>query len=228
MATDPICGMTVDEKTARSAVRDGVTYSFCGEGCRRKFMGDGYVPEPAAPSATWPPAPGRADAIYTCPMHPEIEQIGPGACPKCGMDLEPKTIQLDAAEDDPELLGMIRRFWVATALTLPVFLISMLPMLGVPLDRWLGRTVEPWVQLVLATPVVLWAGWPFFVRGFRSIVTGHLNMFTLISIGTGAAYTYSVIAVLFPAVIPHQFRHNGGLPIYFEAVAVIITLVLLG
>jgi Cu+-exporting ATPase len=161
-------------------------------------------------------------------MHPEIEQVGPGACPKCGMDLEPKTLQLDAGDDEPELRGMTRRFWIAAALTLPVFLLSMLPMLGVPVDRWLGPTIEPWLQLALATPVVLWAGWPFFERGFRSLVTGHLNMFTLIAIGTGAAYLYSLVAVLFPALIPHQFRHDGGVPVYFEAAAVIITLVLLG
>jgi Cu+-exporting ATPase len=220
--------MTVDEKTARSAVRDGITYYFCAECCRRTFMGDGHAPARLAPSATRNPPPGRAGAIYTCPMHPEIEQVGPGACPKCGMDLEPKTLQLDTGEDDHELRGMVRRFWIAAALTLPVFLISMLPMLGVPVDRWLGRAVEPWVQLILATPVVLWAGWPFFQRGFRSIVTGHLNMFTLIAIGTGAAYLYSVVAVLFPAIIPHQFKHGGVVPIYFEAAAVIITLVILG
>jgi Cu+-exporting ATPase len=161
-------------------------------------------------------------------MHPEIEQVGPGSCPKCGMDLEPKTLQLDTGDDDPELRGMTRRFWIAAALTLPVFLMSMLPMLGVPLDRWLGPTIEPWLQLALATPVVFWAGWPFFERGFRSLVTGHLNMFTLIAIGTGAAFLYSLVAVLFPALIPHQFRHDGGVPVYFEAAAVIITLVLLG
>jgi Cu+-exporting ATPase len=228
MAKDPICGMTVDEKTARSAVRDGVTYYFCAEGCRSKFMGDGHVSAPPPPSATRSPAPGRADVIYTCPMHPEVEQVGPGSCPKCGMDLEPKTLQADAGEDGHELRSMLRRFWVAAALTLPVFLISMLPMLGVPVNRWLGQTVEPWVQLLLATPVVIWGGWPFFERGLKSIVTGHLNMFTLIAIGTGAAYLYSVVAVLFPAIIPHQFKHGGVVPIYFEAAAVIITLVLLG
>ena len=234
MAIDPICGMTVDEKTARNTVRDGVTSYFCSEGCLRKFMGDAPPATPVAAaccgshrSAAKAPA-GRADAIYTCPMHPEIEQVGPGACPKCGMDLEPKTLQLDAGEDDPELRSMTRRFWIAAALTLPVFLMSMLPMLGVPVNRWLGPTIEPWLQLALATPVVLWAGWPFFERGFRSIVTGHLNMFTLIAIGTGAAYLYSLVAVLFPAVIPRQFRHDGGVPMYFEAAAVIITLVLLG
>jgi Cu+-exporting ATPase len=235
MATDPICGMTVDEKTAASAVRDGVTAYFCSEGCRRKFLGE--LPQAAAGSccgshhpagATRTPAPARADAVYTCPMHLEIEQIGPGACPKCGMDLEPKTLQAGGGEDDPELRGMTRRFWIAAALTLPVFLLSMLPMVGVPVDRWLGQEASRWVQLVLATPVVLWAGWPFFARGFRSFVTGHLNMFTLIAIGTTAAYVTSVVAVLFPSVIPHAFRHDGGVPVYFEAAAVIITLVLLG
>ena len=232
MAIDPICGMTVDEQTATSALRDGVIFYFCSEGCRRKFVAAEFLPMAASccgshrPTANAPA--GRADAIYTCPMHPEIEQIGPGACPKCGMDLEPKTLQLDSGDDDSELRGLARRFWIAAALTLPVFLISMLPMLGVPVDRWLGLTAHPWLQLVLATPVVLWAGWPFFERGFRSLVTGHLNMFTLIAIGTGAAYLSSLVAVLFPAVIPHQFRHDGGVPVYFEAAAVIITLVLLG
>ena len=232
MAIDPICGMTVDEQTATSALRDGVIFYFCSEGCRRKFVAAEFLPMAASccgshrPTANAPA--GRADAIYTCPMHPEIEQVGPGACPKCGMDLEPKTLQLDSGDDDPELRGLARRFWIAAALTLPVFLISMLPMLGVPVDRWLGPTAHPWLQLVLATPVVLWAGWPFFERGFRSLVTGHLNMFTLIAIGTGAAYLSSLVAVLFPAVIPHQFRHDGGVPVYFEAAAVIITLVLLG
>ncbi|MBU6221568.1 MAG: heavy metal translocating P-type ATPase [Planctomycetes bacterium] len=236
MAKDPICGMTVDEQTARSAVRDGVTHYFCSEGCRKKFMGGELLS--ISPSSTPPccashrpsaaPTAAPPDAIYTCPMHPEIEQVGPGACPKCGMDLEPKTLTLDAGDDDPELRGMARRFWIAAALTLPVFLVSMLPMLGVPIDRWLGLPVHAWLQFLLATPVVLWAGWPFFERGFRSFVTGHLNMFTLIAIGTGAAYLYSVVAVLFPAFIPHQFQHGGGVPVYFEAAAVIITLVLLG
>jgi len=161
-------------------------------------------------------------------MHPEIEQVGPGACPKCGMDLEPKTLQVDTGDGDREMRRMARRFWIAAAITLPVFLMSMLPMLGVPVDRWLGPTVHAWLQLILATPVVLWAGWPFFDRGFRSLVTGHLNMFTLIAVGTGAAYLASVVAVLFPAFIPHQFRHDGAAPLYFEAAAVIITLVLLG
>jgi P-type Cu+ transporter len=218
MAIDPICGMTVDETTAESAVRDGVTFFFCCAGCRRKFLGE--VP-PAAPAAP-------ADAIYTCPMHPEIEQIGPGACPKCGMDLEPKTVQAGTGEDDPELRRMSRRFRIAAALTLPVFLLAMLPMVGVPLDRWIGLQASHWLQFALATPVVLWAGWPIFARGVRSLATGHLNMFTLIAIGTAAAYLFSVAALVFPGAIPHQFQHDGGAPLYFEAAAVIITLVLLG
>ena len=230
MAIDPICGMTVDEATALSAVRDGVTYHFCAEGCRRRFLG-------AVAVAAAPPCCGShraaavaadADAIYTCPMHPDIEQLGPGACPKCGMDLEPKTLPRGPAGDDPELRGMTRRFWIAAALTLPVFLLSMLPMLGLPLDRWLDQAANHWLQLALATPVVLWAGWPFFDRGARSFASGHLNMFTLIAIGTGAAFLASVGAVLFPTAIPHQFRHDGDVPVYFEAAAVIITLVLLG
>ena len=218
MAIDPVCGMTVDETTAESAVRDGVTFFFCCKGCRRKFLGE--VP-PAAPAAD-------AGAIYTCPMHPEIEQIGPGACPKCGMDLEPKTLPAGGGEDDPELRRMSRRLWIAAVLTLPVFLLAMLPMVGVPLDRWIGIAASRWLQFALATPVVLWAGWPIFERGVRSLVTGHLNMFTLIAIGTAAAYLFSVAALVFPEAIPHQFQHDGGPPLYFEAAAVIIALVLLG
>jgi Cu+-exporting ATPase len=234
MATDPVCGMTVDEATAPSAVRDGVTAYFCSEGCRRRFLGE--EPAAAGPSCcgghraavtTGTRAAGRADAVYTCPMHPEIEQIGPGACPKCGMDLEPKVFEA-GGEDDAELRRMARRFWIAAAITLPVFLLAMLPMAGVPVDRWLGPAASRWLQCLLATPVVLWAGWPFFERGFRSLLTGHLNMFTLIAIGTGAAYLFSVAALLFPTAIPHQFQHDGGPPVYFEAAAVIITLVLLG
>ena len=233
MAIDPMCGMTVDEKTAASATRDGVIAYFCSEGCRRRFLGE--LPLAAAPSCCGSHRPagtrvvaGPADAVYTCPMHPEIEQIGPGACPKCGMDLEPKELPTGAGEDDPELRRMARRFWIAAALTLPVFLLSMLPMVGVPVDRWLGPASGRWLQFVLATPVVLWAGWPVFERGFRSLVTGHLNMFTLIAIGTSAAYLFSVVALVCPQAIPHQFRHDGGAPLYFEAAAVIIALVLLG
>lgn len=165
--------------------------------------------------------------IYTCPMHPEIEQDHPGSCPKCGMDLEPKTIAPASDDEDHELSSMTRRFWIGVVLTVPVFLLSMLPMVGVQVDHWLG-TFHVWLQFILSTPVVLWAGWPFFVRGFRSIVTWNLNMFTLIAIGTGAAYLYSLLVVLFPDLIPDDFKHHGRAEVYFEAAAVIVTLVLLG
>ncbi|MBX3433649.1 MAG: cadmium-translocating P-type ATPase [Pirellulales bacterium] len=174
------------------------------------------------------PAVQKQKVSYTCPMHPQIEQDGPGQCPICGMTLEPKTVQPDAEEDDSELRSMTLRFWVSAALTVPVLLMSMLPMVGVPIDRWLGSTLFLWIQLLLSTPVVLWGGWPFFERGWRSVVTRNLNMFTLIAIGTGAAFLYSLVAVLFPSLIPDAFRHQGTVHVYFEAAAVIVTLVLLG
>jgi len=182
----------------------------------------GMALEPARPAAS------KQKVIYTCPMHPEIEQDHPGSCPKCGMALEPKSVQPGMEEDDSELRGMSRRFWVSLMLTIPVLLLAMLPMLGVPVDHWLRPTIHNWIQLILATPVVLWGGWPFFERGWRSIVTWNLNMFTLIAIGTGAAYFYSLVAVLFPGLIPENFQHHGQVEVYFEAAAVIVTLVLLG
>jgi Cu+-exporting ATPase len=179
----------------------------------------GMALEPSQPQAR------RWKTIYTCPMHPEIEQDEPGTCPICGMDLEPKYLD---AEDGSELRSMSLRFVVGAALSVPVFLLAMLPMVGVPIDQWLGYTVNTWLQLILSTPVVLWAGWPFFVRGFRSIVTWNLNMFTLIAIGTGAAYSYSLFAVSFPDLLPDDLKAGGHVEVYFEAAAVIITLVLLG
>jgi Cu+-exporting ATPase len=160
-------------------------------------------------------------------MHPEIEQEQPGSCPKCGMDLEPKYLDAEE-EDDSELRNMTLRFWVGVALSLPVFLLAMLPMVGVPIDVWVGRTVDVWLQLILSTPVVLWSGWPFFVRGFRSIVTWNLNMFTLIATGVTAAYFYSLFVVLFPGLLPDDLKVGGHAEVYFEAAAVIVTLVLLG
>jgi P-type Cu+ transporter len=175
--------------------------------------------------------PGRDAAVPTewvCPMHPEIVRSAPGACPICGMALEPRAGA--AVEDDAELRDMRRRFVVSLALTLPVFLLEMTSMLpGRPLDRVIAPSLLPWIQLALATPVVLWGGFPFFERGARSIATGHLNMFTLIAIGTGAAYLYSLLATLVPGLFPDSFRgHGGEVPVYFEAAAVIVTLVLLG
>ncbi len=228
-ARDPVCGMIVDpEKAAASWIFEGQTYYFCCKGCQTKFEADPqkYL-SPAKETAAPPPAaPG---AIYTCPMHPEIEQTGPGTCPLCGMALEPKTISL-TAEPDPELIDMTRRFWISAAFTLPLFLYAMLHMLpGNPLAGWLSPAAGNILQLLLATPVVLWGGWPFFQRAGFSIVTRNLNMFTLIGLGTGVAYGYSIIATLFPGIFPEAFRSpSGTVDVYFEAAAVIVTLVLLG
>ncbi len=172
------------------------------------------------------PAGPQTKTIYTCPMHPEVRQDEPGSCPKCGMDLEPETITSDEDEPDPELTWMTIRFWVGAALTLPIFAIAMLPMVGVQLG--IPADVSRWVQLALASPVVLWCGWPFFVRGAKSLKTMNLNMFTLISLGVAAAYLYSLVATVFPSVIPEAFQHGGEVPVYFEAAAMIVTLVLLG
>jgi Cu+-exporting ATPase len=182
----------------------------------------GMALEPASLVAAAP------QTIYTCPMHPQIEQDRPGPCPICGMDLEPKTISAAAPEDETELRLMTRRFWVAAALGIPVLLLAMLPMLGVPLEEWISHRANRWLQFVLATPVVVWAGWPFFVRGWRSLVSFHLNMFTLIALGVGAAYLFSVAAVLVPGFFPDSFREHGQVVVFFEAAAIITALVLLG
>lgn len=167
--------------------------------------------------------------VYTCPMHSEVEQDQPGSCPKCGMDLEPKYVTAQPEEDDGELSAMTRRFWIAVALALPVFLLAMLPMIGIPITKLVGGpVVSRWVQFVLATPVVLWCGWIFHVRAWRSVVSWNLNMFTLISMGVAAAYLYSLVALLFPGWIPESFREHGNVAVYFESAAVIIALVLLG
>ena len=182
---------------------------------------------------TGPPTLGSSEkTIYTCPMHPQIEQDGPGDCPICGMALEPKTVAVRGADDepDPELVDMTRRFWVGLVLGLPVILLAMGPMVGLPVGEWIGARASQWLQLALATPVVLWCGWPFFVRGWKSVVNRHLNMFTLIGIGVAAAYVYSVIAVVAPDLFPETFRegHTGLIGVYFEAAAMIVVLVLLG
>ncbi len=180
---------------------------------------------------TAPPATesGAADVIYTCPMHPEIRQLGPGACPICGMALEPETVTLEETEN-PELTDMTRRFWVSVALSAPLLVVAMGDMLpGHPIERMFGATASAWIQLVLATPVVLWAGWPFFVRGWQSVLHRSPNMFTLISLGVAMAYLESVLATVAPQLFPAAFRMEGGhVAAYFEAAAVVITLVLLG
>src|SRR5438445_2461071 len=176
-----------------------------------------------------PAAPSAPRVEYTCPMHPQIVRPGPGACPICGMALEPRTISA-VEEENPELRNMTRRFWVSTVLTLPLLASVMGDMLpGQPLRHLVSPRVAAWAQLVLATPVVLWGGWPFFVRGWQSLVNRSLNMFTLIALGTGLAYAYSVVATLAPGLFPAAFRaHGGEVGLYFEAAAVITVLVLLG
>jgi Cu+-exporting ATPase len=167
--------------------------------------------------------------IYTCPMHPEVEQDHPGDCPKCGMPLEPKEVAADADESSAEARDMSRRFWIGLVLTVPILVLAMAHLIpGFHLEHYVSGNVNNWVQLALSTPVVLWAGWPFFVRGWRSVRTWNLNMFTLIALGVGAAYLFSIVAVLFPTVMPLSYRKDGQVPVYFEAAAVIVVLVLLG
>ncbi|MFL5146244.1 MAG: heavy metal translocating P-type ATPase [Microvirga sp.] len=223
---DPVCGMSVDPHTAKHrAEHGGRPYYFCSAGCRTKFLAD-----PARyldPAATAKAEPVPEGTVYTCPMHPEIRQVGPGACPICGMALEPVLVSLEAAPNH-ELIDMTRRFWIGLALAAPVVALEMGGHLT-GLDRIVPRQTSNWLQLVLATPVVLWAGWPFFVRGWQSLVTRNLNMFTLIAIGTGVAWLYSIVATLAPGAFPAAFRsHDGAVPVYFEAAAVITVLVLLG
>ena len=222
---DPVCGMSVDPHTAKHHhTHEGRTYFFCNPRCREKFIADpmGYLaPEKA------PPVPVPAGAIYTCPMHPEIRREGPDSCPICGMALEPEIATADTGPN-PELIDMTRRFWIGLALTLPVFALEMGGHL-VDLHAWLGQQTSNWIQFALATPVVLWAGWPFFERGWASIRTGNLNMFTLIAIGTGVAWLYSIVGTVWPGLFPASMRgHDGSVAIYFEAAAVITVLVLLG
>ena len=203
----------------------GHTYYFCNESCLEQFRDDPerFLNPDARPA---PVAAGAAE--WTCPMHPEIVRTEPGSCPICGMALEPRTISLDD-EPNPELDDMTRRFQASVALTVPVFLLAMSEFLPGSLGRLVPPSALAWVQLVLATPVVLWGGWPFFVRGWHSVTNRSLNMFTLIALGVGVAYIYSVIATVFPGLFPHSFRmHNGHVGVYFEAAAVIVTLVLLG
>lgn len=224
---DPVCGMTVDpDHAAGSYEYQGKTYYFCNPHCLHRFRED---PEKFLNKSAAPPVEARPGQKYTCPMHPEIVRDGPGSCPICGMALEPVTVSLDD-EENPELVDMRRRFWVCLVLTIPVFAIGMSDLIpGQPLQHSVSAPVLGWLQLVLATPVVLWGGWPFFVRAWQSIVNRSLNMFTLIGLGVAVAYVFSLVAVIAPQLFPASFRgHGGGVPVYFEAAAVITTLVLLG
>jgi P-type Cu+ transporter len=220
---DPVCGMTVDPATSKHRFEhQDKTFHFCSAGCRSKFIAD---PEKYLDNKQQADMP--ADTIYTCPMHPQIRQVGPGSCPICGMALEPEVASLDASPN-PELADMTRRFWIGLVLAAPAVVLEMGGHI-VGGHNWIDPSLSNWIQFVFATPVVLWAGWPFFVRGWQSLVTRNLNMFTLIAMGTGVAYVYSVIGTLFPQGFPATFRgHGGAVAVYFEAASVITVLVLLG
>ncbi len=221
---DPVCGMTVDPATAQHhTVEKGQTYYFCGANCKAKFQANPakYL-TPEKPTELM-----IAGAIYTCPMHPQIQHVGPGSCPICGMALEPQTVTEDNGPNH-ELIDMTRRFWIGLALTVPVFILEMGGHVT-GLTMLLGEQLVNWLQLMLATPVVLWAAWPFFMRGWQSVHTRNLNMFTLIAMGTGVSWLYSVVATLVPNIFPEEFRQaDGAVAVYFEAAAVITVLVLLG
>ncbi|MEK7876700.1 MAG: heavy metal translocating P-type ATPase [Pseudomonadota bacterium] len=281
MATDPVCGMQVDERTAAgSSVFEGRTYYFCSASCEKKFRANpaqflvattapaghehhAHAPSPSAAPKTAAAADGKV--TYTCPMHPEVRQQGPGSCPKCGMALEPETAAAaptrteyvcpmhpeivrnepgdcpicgmalepriaTVEEENAELIDMTRRFWVSTALAALVFVMAMGSEFAPDFAaRFVSGRILQWVELVLATPVVLWGGWPFFVRGWKSLVSRHLNMFTLIALGVGIAWVYSMVAALAPDIFPPTLRMaDGTVAVYFEAAAVITALVLLG
>lgn len=226
-ATDPVCGMTVDRATAKHFHKhEGEKFYFCSAGCKTKFEAD-----PAAYRDGDRPAPEPMPkgTLYTCPMHPEVISDHPGDCPKCGMALEPMGIPPADAGPNPELVDFTRRLWVSAALSIPLLALSMGPMIGLPLRDWIGEPQATWIELLLATPVVLWAALPFFRRAFASLVNRSPNMWTLIGLGVGTAYLYSVVAAMAPGLFPHTFRgHGDAVPVYFEAAAVIVALVFVG
>ena len=231
---DPVCGMAVTEQSPHQLEHAGRPYYFCSAKCKDRFIADPMKfmapsataePSPAAKDLAHAPAPAPelAGTIYTCPMHPEVRQDHPGNCPKCGMTLELVLPSLDD-EENPELRDFQRRFWWTLPLTAIVFVLAMF---GHRM-QWMDMAVQSWVELIIATPIVLWAGWPFFTRGWQSVVTHNPNMWTLIGLGTGAAFVYSVVATIVPQVFPASFVSMGRVAVYFEAAAVIISLTLLG
>ena len=229
-AVDPICGMTVNKlSAAASFAHEGATYYFCCDHCLEKFRTNpGGYSQPVTLLTGITRAPKVRASEYTCPMHPEIVRAKPGSCPICGMALEPRTVSLEE-EANPELVDMTRRFWISLGLSLPVFLIGMSDLLpGRPMERLTSMAALGWLQTLLATPVVLWGGWPFFVRAWESLRNRKLNMFTLVGLGVAVAYLYSLVAQFFPELFPVRSREMGVVPVYFEAAAVITTLVLLG
>ncbi len=225
-AKDPVCGMSVDRAAAKYMVKHGgERFYFCSPGCEEKFEAgpEAYLDGRPAPE------PMPEGTLYTCPMHPEIIREGPDDCPLCGMALEPKGAPAADEGPNPELVDFSRRFWVGLVLSLPVLVLAMGPFVGLPVEDWIPKRISVWVELVLATPVILWSGWPFFKRGWASVVNKSPNMFTLIALGVGAAWSYSVVATVFPGIFPPAFRQaDGTVDIYFEAAAVIVVLVLLG
>ncbi|HYP63870.1 MAG TPA: HAD-IC family P-type ATPase, partial [Acidocella sp.] len=227
---DPVCGMSVDPATAKHrAEHAGHGYVFCSARCREKFTAEPTRYIIASPQARTPITAAAGEVLWTCPMHQQIVRKEPGNCPICGMALEPMTPAAGEAEN-PELRNMTRRFWVGVALSLPLLAIAMAEHFNkAALDVLIAPRLLVWVQLILGTPAVLWGGWPFFQRGWVSIISRRLNMFTLIALGTGVAYAYSLVAALAPGIFPASFRDpDGQVPLYFEAAAVIVTLVLLG
>ncbi|WP_114418066.1 heavy metal translocating P-type ATPase [Marinospirillum perlucidum] len=224
-AKDPVCGMEVDpQKTEHRSQHQGKTWYFCSSSCQHRFEKD---PDSFLDSSKQEEKPAPPGSVYTCPMHPEIRQNEPGDCPKCGMALEPEQVTPDTGPSS-ELKDMTRRFWIGLVLALPVFLLEMGGHLFA-IHQYIAPQTSNWVQLLLATPVVAWCGWPFFVRGWKSVISRNLNMFTLIALGTGVALIYSLVATLAPGVFPEAFRQeDGSVAVYFEAAAVIVVLVLLG
>src|SRR5215213_9154481 len=244
---DPFCGMGLDPSaTKHTATHDGSTYFFCSAHCKAKFevnpdqytalaggdhagrdhAGHDHAAHDQGGEAVDVVAEGEV-AEWTCPMHPEIRRPGPGPCPICGMALEPVMVTADTGPSQ-ELVSMTRRFWVGVALSIPVLILGMGGDLFPALHETISAKAATWTQLVLATPVVLWGGWPFFERGWASVRTRNLNMFTLIAMGTGVAWLFSVIATVAPGIFPDAFRADGAVDVYFEAASVITTLVLLG
>ncbi len=230
---DPVCGMTPFKDVAKAkgnhVHHHGEDYYFCSAGCKAKFEAEPEkylnTPHPAAARPTSATRGEVKGAIYTCPMHPEVKQMGPGDCPICGMALEPADPA--AAQDDSEYRDMLNRFKISLALAVPVFALAMLGDTG-KFDAVISPVLRDWVEAILSLPVVLWAAWPFYVRGWKGAITGHANMFTLIGMGVGVAFFYSVLALLFPAAIPEAYRMGGMPPVYFEAATVIVALVLMG
>ena len=225
-AVDPVCGMSVTRANAPHFARhEGRKFWFCSARCQDKFEADPQRYLDGVPA----PEPMPAGTKYTCPMHPEVISDKPDSCPKCGMALEPMGVPTGEEGPNPELVDFTRRFWISAALALPIFIIAMGPMVGLPVRDWIGEPTATWIEMLLAAPVVLWAAIPFFHRGWMSLVYRSPNMWTLIAIGVGTAFLYSVAATVAPGLFPEQFRgHHGTVPVYFEAAAVIVALVFLG